>query len=70
MTSIKNDIRLCPFFGSVSTVETWIARKGFCGAINCSNCPSNMFSITFDTEEEVIDWLIRKWNRRDCVESA
>lgn len=35
-------------------------KKGFCGTINCSNFPANMFSITFDTEEQVIDWLIEK----------
>ena len=59
MTKLKP----CPVCGGAATLKSRKARKGYEAAIQCSEgCVLCMTTITYDTEEEAIRTIIKRWN--------
>lgn len=47
-------------------LEPYKVRKGYEANIQCNGgCLALMRTITYDTEEEAIENVVRAWNRRD-----
>ena len=55
----------CPFCGGEAVLESYKARKGYEATIQCNGgCILYMNTITYDTEEEAIEAVIKRWNTR------
>lgn len=55
----------CPFCGGKAVLEPQKARKGCEAIIQCNGgCILYMNTITYDTEEEAIETVVKRWNTR------
>lgn len=64
-------LRSCPFCGGDPVLEHYKARKGYEATIFCNGgCNAYMTTITFDTEEEAIENVVKAWNRRVPCETC
>lgn len=55
----------CPFCGGKAVLEPYKARKGYEATIQCNGvCILYMRTITYDTEEEAIETVVKRWNTR------
>ena len=61
----------CPFCGSENVMlEPYRSRKGYEATVFCNGgCLGQMHTITYDTQEEAIDRVIRAWNKRDDIKT-
>ena len=57
-------LRECPFCGGKALLEEFVVRKGHEACIVCSDCMVCMPTITYDTEEEAREAVVKDWNRR------
>lgn len=58
-------LRACPFCGGEAVLEENKVRKGYEAAVSCNGlCLAHMFSITYDTEQEAVEAVVKAWNRR------
>ena len=61
MTKLKP----CPVCGGTAAIKSRKTRKGYEAAIQCSEgCVLCMTTIAYDTEEEAIKTIIKRWNSR------
>ena len=60
MSELKN----CPFCGGEAHLYTLGVRKGYEVVAECRGCLVHINSITFDTDEEAIDYSTNAWNTR------
>lgn len=58
------ELKPCPFCGSEAMLESFKVRKGYEANVVCCECLVNMPTITYDTEEEAIQAVVRDWDRR------
>lgn len=55
----------CPFCGGKAVLEPYKARKGYEATIQCNGgCILYMTTITYDTEEEAVETVVKRWNTR------
>ena len=55
----------CPFCGGEAVLEPYKARKGYEATIQCNGgCLLYMTTITYDTEEEAVETVVKRWNTR------
>lgn len=57
-------LKPCPFCGGEALLELFTVRKGYEANVVCSECLVYMPTITYDTEEEAEEAVMRDWNRR------
>lgn len=57
-------LKKCPLCGHEAIIETWRARKGYEGNVECTNCLLNLLSITYDDEDTLVNTLEKQWNFR------
>ena len=61
----NTELKPCPFCGGEAVLEPYKARKGYEANIQCNGgCLALMRTITYDTEEEAIENVVKAWNRR------
>ena len=61
MTKLKP----CPVCGGAAILKSRKARQGYEAAIQCSDgCVLCMTTTAYDTEEEAIKTIIKRWNTR------
>lgn len=61
MTKLKP----CPVCGGAATLMSRKARKGYEAAVRCNEgCVLCMTTTTYDTEDEAIKTIIKRWNTR------
>ena len=61
----ENELKPCPFCGGEAVLEPYKARKGYEANIQCNGgCLALMRTITYDTEEEAVNNVVKAWNRR------
>ena len=61
----KNELKPCPFCGGEAVLESCKVRKGYESFIQCNGgCLALMRTITYDTEEEAIENVIKAWEKR------
>lgn len=61
MTKLKP----CPVCGGAAVLKSRNTRKGYESAIQCSaGCVLCMTTIAYDTEEQAIKTIIKRWNSR------
>ena len=59
------ELKPCPFCGGKAVLEPYKARKGYEATIQCNGgCIVYMTTITYDTAEEAIETVIKRWNTR------
>lgn len=60
------ELKRCPFCNGEAVLEPYKVRKGYEANIRCNGgCLALMRTITYDTEEEAIENVVKAWNRRD-----
>ena len=59
-----NELKPCPFCGYSAVFEPFKERKGYAATVRCCNCPAEITTITYDTEEEAEMEVVFMWNRR------
>lgn len=64
---IEDNFKLgsCPFCGGEAVLEPYKARKGYEATIQCNGgCLLYMNTITYDTQEEAVEAVVKCWNTR------
>lgn len=64
---IEDNFKLkpCPFCGGEAVLEPCKARKGYEATIQCNGgCILYMTTITYDTQEEAVKTVVKRWNTR------
>lgn len=60
-----DELKPCPFCGGKAVLEPYKARKGYEATIQCNGgCLLYMTTITYDTEEEAVETVVKRWNTR------
>ena len=61
----EKELKPCPFCGGEAVLETFNTRKGYEATIQCNGrCILYMSTITYDTEKEAVENVVKAWNRR------
>ena len=58
------ELKPCPFCGDPAVFEPFKERKGYAATVRCCGCPSEITTITYETEKEAEVRASLAWNRR------